>query len=76
MGRARRPHPIVKVLADRGVGSGWLSEQINYDRYYVSRVLHGHTKPTERFKRLCTIELGLTVEELFWPPAPALAGAR
>jgi len=59
------PHPIVQVLAERGVSKQGLAKATGYQRGYLSMVVLGHLPATPKLRRKCAEALGMPEGELF-----------
>lgn len=63
-------HPLQATLDAQERDRSWLARKTEKSPSYVHRVVNGERRPSEEFKRLASIALGVP-ESLLFPPSDA-----
>lgn len=67
-------HPIVRVLAERGLPQTWLAAQTEYSPFHLNRVIHKRLPAGAKVRRACARALGLPESDLFHDDSASPAG--
>lgn len=58
-------HPILEVLAARGLTQAWLAEQTEYSPFHLNRVFRKRLPAAPKVRRACARALGIDESVLF-----------